>query len=145
MKELFFAGTKAKIREMEHKFTLEVDRLKAQLEQQRKHFEEDKTRAIAQLAKEHDIKLTEAVTLAKLHAEQEIAKVVKDRDEKFNEATEKLLKENYDKMTAALDKLHSDGNFMTKYVQELSLKMMEKAPPQTNRVELLRGELESEK
>lgn len=141
MKELFFAGSKARIRELEHKFNLEVDRLKAQLEQQKKHFEEDKVRTVAQLKKEHDIKLTEAVTLAKLHAEQEIAKVIKDRDAKFNLTTEKLLKENYDKMTAALDKLHSDGNFMTKYVQELSLKMLEKAPTQTNRVELMRGEI----
>lgn len=101
-------------------------------ERERKEFEE-------RLTKEHELKLTEAVTLAKLDSQQKVKQAELDRDRQLSELrtsqAEALSKvksdtaeEYYKKMTSAFTEMQLNGDKSTKFVQELALKMFDHKP-----------------
>lgn len=139
---LFTRKLRMELEEVRHKHKLEVDEIKANIEREKRHWAEDKTREVTNLKKEHDLKLKEAVTLAKLDSEQRIAQAKTDGDKKLNDTVEKLTKEHYDRLSTAMTKLHEEGNITTKFTQDLALKMFEKNPPKTKRIEKLTGSLD---
>lgn len=133
--------TRMKIEEMQHKHRLEVAELRAQIEREKKHWEEDKKRLQEKLKADSEIALKEAISLTKLQSEQQIKQAQLDADRKLNQEIAKLNKEHYDKLSESMSKLHEEGNVTTRFMQELSLKMFEKAPKNTVRTEVLTGAL----
>lgn len=110
----------------------EKKELLARSERERKEFEE-------RLTKDHQIKLTEAVTLAKLQSQQEVKQAELDRDRQITELrtkqAEELSKvksdtaeEYYKRMTNAFTEIQLNGDKSTKFVQELALKMFDSVP-----------------
>jgi hypothetical protein len=106
--------------------------LLARSERERKEFEE-------RLKAEHELKLTEAVTLAKLDSQQKVKQAELDRDRQVTELrtkqAEELAKvksdtaeEYYKKMTSAFTEMQLHGDKSTKFVQELALKMFDVNP-----------------
>lgn len=96
------------------------------------------------LKKDNEIKLRETVSLLKLESEQKIKqmeidkqraidKVKTDAALEINEAKADILKTHYEKLSAELAKLHSEGNITTKFTQDLALKMFESMPESRTR------------
>lgn len=101
--------------------------------------EEEKELFTKRLKEELELKHNETLTLLKLESQQKVLQAELDRDRKINEmkaesdrktneAIKKLQEENYTKLSTELAKLHSEGNATTQFIQELSLKMLDKAP-----------------
>ena len=130
----------AKFRRAETEWKEDRDRLTAQ-------FEEDKERAMADMTKRAEIEQVELKAMMKMEAEQKIAKALLEAEKKViakdaeisdlkkkhaeEMATQKseLTKEHYDNLKENLEKFHSEGNTTTKFMQEMSLAMLEKRPP----------------
>lgn len=104
----------------------------ARAERERSEFEE-------RLKKDHELKLTEAVTLAKLDSQQKVKQAELDRDRQITELrtqqAEALAKvksdtaeEYYKRMTTAFTEIQLNGDKSTKFVQELALKMFDHQP-----------------
>jgi len=75
-----------------------------------------------------NLKIEEIKQLHKLDIEQQVATIKNDYTLKLVNEKEKLNTAFYEKMSTELAKIHSDGNVQTKFIQELSLKMLDKAP-----------------
>jgi hypothetical protein len=104
--------------------------------------------------KEHELKTKEVVTLLRLEAEQknkqvelnyqrqtDVLKI--ELDQKLNQKTSDLLKESYDKLAAAMTKLHEEGNVTTKFTQDLALKMMGGMPEHKTTTKVITGKSEA--
>lgn len=150
----FTSKLRIELNEIKHKHTLELQELRAAFVREQKNWVEDKARLESQMKKDHELKLNEAIVLTRLSSEQKIKQIEIDNLRSIEELksstsrdvfeTKKLLSEEYyQKLSEALNKLHTEGNLTTKFTQELALKMLEKAPPQTNRIELLEGKVET--
>lgn len=122
-----------------HTHGLIVQGKEADLARTKKNHTEDMTRLTSQLKADHDVKLTEAVALAKLESEQEKAQAAIDNkkellkaegafQKELSEYKTKSAKEYYDKITKAQDDLYTKGSTATKFVQDMALTMLEKAP-----------------
>lgn len=101
-------------------------------ERERKEFEE-------RLTKTQELKLTEAVTLAKLDSQQQVKQAELDRDRQISELRTKhaedlakvksdTAEEYYKKMTSAFTEIQLNGSKDSKFVQELALKMFDSIP-----------------
>lgn len=152
MGSIFTSKLRMELEEIKHKHTLELERATEKFTREKQLWDEDKNLLIKKLKQEHDLKLQETVTLLKLSAEQsskqqELNYLRQIEEIKSKAQTEivgvktSLAEEYYNKLSDALNKLHTEGNNTTKFTQELALKMLDKAPPQTERIELLRGEI----
>lgn len=93
----------------------------------------------------HELDLKEAITLLKLESQQKTKQLELDFLRKIDELKAEqnkantefrdlLSKEYYDKLSAAMSKLHEEGNLTTKFTQDLALKMFEHAPETKVRV-----------
>jgi hypothetical protein len=126
----------------------EIEQLKAlhriELQEANAALEREKLK----LAQEHELKITETVTLLKLESQQKIAQQKLDYDRKLDaikvesdsilmQAKEQVIKEGYDKLSAAMSKLHEEGNVTTRFVQDLALSMTKN--PITSKVKVLTG------
>lgn len=91
------------------------------------------------LKKDHELKLTEAVTLARLDSQQKVKQAELDAARQVSELrtqqAEALAKvkadtaeEYYKKMTGAFTEIQLNGDKSTKFVQELALKMFDSVP-----------------
>lgn len=92
------------------------------------------------LRADHQLKLTEAVTLLRLDSEQKnkqlelsfqrkMDEFQRGKEQEFLKLKEGLLSDNHNKFNEVISNIHEKGNLTTKFVQELAVKMMEKAPP----------------
>lgn len=139
-----------KIEEEQHKHKLEMQSKDAEFARSKKAWEEDKTLMLkrfgeertdfeTRLKSEYDLKLQEAVTLAKLDAEQRVRQVELDKSRATSELESKYAKEKseleqklsqdyYSKLTAAMADFNANGNVTTKFMQEIAMKVFEKAP-----------------
>lgn len=99
----------------------------------------DKSEFEERLKKDHELKLTEAVTLAKLDSQQKVKQAELDRDRQITELrtehAEELSKvksdtaeEYYKKLTHAFTEIQLNGSKDSKFVQELALKMFDSMP-----------------
>lgn len=112
-----------------------------ELEAKKKSLELDIAALAQQLEltkKKYDMDLLEAKTLISLESEQRIAKINLESQKrvqqlemensvKLSELKSGLAKEYYDKMQIAMKDLTLQGSDQSRFVQELSLKMMDKA------------------
>lgn len=138
--------------ELKHQHQLDLERAADKFNREKSLWDQDKALLVKKLTQEHGLKLNEVVTLTRLHSEQNtkqqelnyLRQIEELKAKSLNEITAvktRLAEEYYQKLSAALNKLHTEGNMTTKFTQELALKMLEKAPPQTNRIELMKGEI----
>lgn len=132
---------------------LEMNRLNSEFKQEKKNWDEDKSRLVDQLQKEHDLKLKEILTLTKLDSEQKIKQMQLDatrsvdelRNQNIKEMSnlkESLLTDHYNKLSEAMGKLHQEGNHQTKFTQELALKMLEGMPKNSIETKVLTGKVD---
>jgi vacuolar-type H+-ATPase subunit E/Vma4 len=127
-KFLMSSNLRKELAEIKHAHKLQINEIQADMEQQKRHWEEDKKRQKEQLEKEHDIKLTEVLSLTKLDGEQRAKRAELEYQEKLNNATETLYKDHYKRLNDALIKLHSEGDKNTKFTQEIALTMLKGMP-----------------
>lgn len=149
---------KMRLEEEAHRQKLKLDDEKASFDRQKQVWSEEK----AQLIKKHkeemdeflkktksefDLKLLEAVTLAKLDSEQKIKQLDLDSHRQLTEEKIKHIEElslaktdasskYYDKMTEAFTDMQMNGDKNTKFVQEMALAVFNKVPIQSQRLEL---------
>lgn len=113
---------------------IEIQRLKSVLDIERKKLEAE----FDILATKKTMALTEAMKMAKIEMEDKLNKQATFYNESLQKLQlihakeisaleSKLVKEYYEKMTEVLRELNLEGNVQTKFVQELSLKMFDKA------------------
>lgn len=132
---------------------LAMNHLNAEFKQEKKNWDEDKSRLVDQLQKEHDLKLKEILTLTKLDSEQKIKQMQLDsvrsvddlRNKNIQEMAnlkESLLTDHYNKLSEAMGKLHQEGNHQTKFTQEIALKMLEGMPHSKTETKVLTGSLD---
>lgn len=130
--KLDFAEKKAVFDREKAVWATEKAEITARAERDRKEFE-------ARLKADSEMKLTEAVTLAKLDSQQQVKQAELDRDRKISELrtehAEALAKvkadtaeEYYKKMSAAFSEIQIHGDKASKFQQELALKMIEAMP-----------------
>lgn len=130
------------------KFNREKEEWKHDKAKMTREFDEDKRRYNKQLADDFAMKEREAISLLKLDSEQkakqlelnyqrliqekeaanvlEITRLKSDHANDKMEFQTKTIQEHYEKLSKALNALHTEGNVNTKFVQELALKMLEK-------------------
>ncbi len=108
-----------------------------------------------ELTKDHELKLKEVVTLLKLESEQKVKQIEIDhiraidllrnqKESEVNKIREELLQDHYNKVSAAMTKLHEEGNVTTRFTQDLALKMFEAAPHQKHTTKVLTGKIKGE-
>ena len=101
-------------------------------EREKKEFED-------RLQQEYEIKLQEAVTLTKLEAQQAVKQAELDKERAITKLTSEnakaiseleanLAEEYYQKLTAAFTDIQMNGDKNSKFVQELTLQMLNKMP-----------------
>lgn len=139
-----------KLEEESHKQKLAFDEKKAVFDREKAVWETEKKELVdrsarerkefeEKLKKEHELKVTEAVTLAKLDSQQQVKQAELDRDRVITELrtqqAEALAKvkadtaeEYYKRMTTAFTEIQLNGDKSTKFVQELALKMFDSVP-----------------
>lgn len=136
---IFTHKLKIELEEIRHKHRLELTERQADFDREKKVWEEDRERLTISLTKEHELKLKEVVTLTKLDSEQKSKQMELNFQRKISELESKnirdmadlkakLTEEHYTKLTAAMTKLHEEGNTATRFTQELALKMFANAP-----------------
>lgn len=87
----------------------------------------------------NEIKQREIVSLLRLESEQKTKQLELDHQRNLEavkqkaaveliNTKEKMLNENYEKLTAAMARLHEGGNVTTRFTQDLALKMMGSMP-----------------
>lgn len=128
--------------EIKHKHKLEIDEAKADFVRAQTQWKEDKDRLIKQLKEDSEIKLKEVVTLTRLDSEQRIKQSQLDADRKVNAKMEELNKAYYDKLSDSMSRLHEEGNVTTRFVQELSLKMLGSLPTNKTETKVLTGSID---
>lgn len=125
--------------EARHKFGLERETLEARFKRSQEDFQQDKKSFENSLKREYDLKEKETIGLLKLDSEQRSRQAELDRDraiqelkiqhvEEISKLKSDLAAEFYQKMQTELSKLNSEGNASTRFVQEMSLKLLDKAP-----------------
>lgn len=67
-----------------------------------------------------------ATSLLEIEKKTEILDAVTKVKEEYQAKEKELLETNFNKLSTSLEKIHSDGNAQTKFVKELSLKMIDK-------------------
>lgn len=117
----------------------------------------EKDAALERLKKEHqsefDIRINEATSLLKLQSEQKtkqleidyerkVTALRKEMSEDLLKVKEKVLQDGYEKLSVATQRLHEEGNITTKFVQDLAINMMNKAP--SAKVKVLTGKAKDE-
>ena len=81
------------------------------------------------LKKEYASKEKMAVAMMEIEKKEAILKIKGELQTEFNTKSAKANEENYEKLSASLTKLHEEGNATSQYVQELSLKFIDKMSP----------------
>lgn len=149
---------KMRLEEEAHKQKLRLEEEKATFQRQKTQWEEEKQTLIKKHREEmeefikkskaeFDLKLLEAVTLAKLDSEQKIKQLDLDLTRQLTEEKVKHIEElssvkndlntkYYDKMTEAFADMQLNGDKNTKFVQEMALKIFDRVPTQSQRFEL---------
>ena len=135
------------LEDREAKFKRQESEWLADRERLQIHFDEDKARAMEEMTRRAEVEQVELKAMMKLESEQKIAKALLEAEKKViakdaeisdlkkkhaeEMATQKseLTKEHYDNLKENLEKFHSEGNTTTKFMQEMSLAMLEKRPP----------------
>lgn len=139
---LFTRKLRMELEEVKHKHNLELREMQAQMEIEKRHWQEDRSRELAQLKKEHELKITEATTLLRLESQQKTKQAELDYQSKLNDAVKRLNDANYDAMTRAMTKLHEEGDKNTRFTQDLALKMIGSMPANKSETKVLTGSIE---
>jgi len=127
------------IEEERHNHKLEIKDKDAAAERLKKHAEEDKKRFEEKLQHQFDIKEKEAISLAKLDGEQQVAKLKLEHAQELHDlkvkhaqevaaSSTQSAKEFYEQMKVELSKMNTEGNVNTKLFHEMTLKLIDKAP-----------------
>lgn len=109
---------------LEKRLILEKKEVMADLKRERDDFEREKER----WNKDREVEISNMKGQLLVKSEQDIAKVKNEFAVKLNEEREKLNKSFYDKMTSSLEDLHSKGNTTTRFMQDMTMKMLDKHP-----------------
>ncbi len=139
-----------KLKEEAHRQKLSLEEERAKFKREQEIWKEDKEKLIKEHNKElvdfrdkvkqdSDLKLLEVTTMTKLDAEQKTKQAELDAQRQISElkvkhieelsgAKSSLNKEYYDKMTDAYQDMQANGDKNSKFVQELALKIFERAP-----------------
>lgn len=141
---MFSSKFRMLLRELEHENTLHLEETKASFDRERSVWKEDKERLRTQLIEEHELKLKEYTTLARLDYEQKTKQIELIAERKINAEVAKINKDYYDKLTDSMKKLHEEGNVTTKFTQELALKMMSSLPANKTTTKVLTGRAEKD-
>ena len=141
-----------------HTHQLELDSQKAVFEREKAIWEKDKADLIASherdmeefkesLKREHDLKLQEAVTLTKLESQQkikqaeldkdrEITKLEKEQSKALSELRAKTAEEQFGKFKEIFEEFQMNGDKNSKFIQDLSMKMIENLPTAATRTQV---------
>lgn len=89
-------------------------------------FEHDKLKdKLSNLAEEYEVKKAHAYKTMELELKEQHMKKVENIRKEYDKKLEKEMTENFEKLKKSLTKLHEEGNANTKYVEKVSLKMMD--------------------
>jgi len=92
---------------------------------------ENKELSKAKETLERDYEMREKQAIAMMEIEKKEA-ILEEKDKLQTEFNKKLdceLQKNFDKLSKSLTTIHEDGNATTKYIQELSMKMIDRVAP----------------
>lgn len=113
---------------------IELDRSKYEFDKAKQTWEIEKAQIEKKLTHEFEMKEKEVLLLKKLETEQAVAKAQIDSEKKLQEEVKKLNDKQikmeadmYEKLAKSMAELHEKGNAQTKFVQELSLKMLDQS------------------
>jgi len=134
----------------EHSYKVETERRTAEFEREKTKWVHEKEQLIddnsrdkkifkEELESKAKIEKDEAMALLRLDSQQKIkqAEIDKDRavqkveaeaDKKYNDQVLSLNQKYHNDLAEALKKFNTDGNATTKFMQDIALKMLEKAP-----------------
>lgn len=137
MFQLFRLKLRKELEELKSLHRIEMKEKEAELERQKKdavHSSELKLREVTSL-----LKLDSEQTLKKMELgyEQKLQEEKRKQDQEKLNFQQEVLQTNYEKLTAAMSKLHEEGNVTTKFTQELALSMMANAPAHKTQVRVL--------
>lgn len=149
MFKIFRLRIQREIEELKHLHRIQLAEYDAALDRREKEIVQKEK----ELAKEHEIKLKETVSLLKLDSEQKTKQLEIDNQRKVDalesshrkeiaKEKESLLEEHYKKLSEAMAKLHEEGNVTTRFTQDLALKMLEGAPKHKVETRVLTGKAE---
>jgi len=96
------------------------ERLSHNEKMMKENFELQEKKAVAAL----EDKLAKEINDLKAKHQRALMDVERKASEKFNTQLEKLTKENYEKLSGSMTKLHEEGNQQTKFVQSIAEKMI---------------------
>lgn len=132
-------ASQLKIAESESRHKMELHMVRQEMELAKKAQQQDYDLKIDRMKQESELKLNEERVKMNLKLEQEIAQakllcdttVQEEKIKHLKEAsaiTTKVQEEYYERMKNALEELNSKGNYATKFLQEMSLKLLDRAP-----------------
>jgi hypothetical protein len=139
-----------KLEEETHKYKLKMTEDEANFKREKEHWEEDRVELEKQLNKKYEIAKNEMVVMLKLESQQAIKqqelsnekallKVEKEYNSKLTEEKKRLNEKFFKNLTDAFTEIQLNGDKNSKFVQELSLKMLDKMPcPKTNKPKVLK-------
>ena len=153
-----------RLAEMRHEAKLSLIEKESHFAREKKHWEEDKFRMLAEIEKEKEKFKTECTALCKLDYDQRLAQAKIDFDRKAQEMTAKhqresvafeatcnskmleterrLIKEFQENMTQAQSDLYTKGSFMAQCFHEQTLKLLDHGGVATvNETRVLTGEV----
>lgn len=144
-RKFLFNRFRMHLEEEMHKYKLRTLELEADITRQKNQWAEDSSREKKKLKDEHDLKLKEIITLTKLDSEQRIKQAELDAARRLNEHSANLNKEYFDKLSAAMTKLHEEGNVTTKFQRDIALEMLKGMPKNISETKVLTGTVDVKK
>lgn len=122
--KFFTRKLRMELKEIMHQHSLEIKTKEAEFEIKERHWREDKAREITKIREEHQLSL-DKLSLNSQATNQ--ANSLRYQEE-YNKKVESLNKEHYDKLSAAMSKLHEEGNVATKFQHDLAVEMFKSMP-----------------
>lgn len=85
--------------------------------------------AESKIKKEYEVKEKQVMAMMEIEKKEAILEEKGKLQEDFNKKLSAELQANFDKLSTSLESMHKDGNATTKYIQELSMKVIDKVTP----------------
>jgi hypothetical protein len=117
-----------KLKELSHQHSLEIKEKNMQMDRIGSIAQIDLIRSEEQLKASSCLQLKEEIFKIKMDAEKRIAQIELDQKVSESKMRSEMETEYYNKLKNALEELHTKGNVTTKFMQEIALKMFDRAP-----------------
>lgn len=139
MLKLFRLKLQKEIEELKSLHRIALNEKEAEMIAALKLKQDETIRIEKDLKKENEIIMREVVSLLRLESDHKIKQLEIDKQreidaikreaaEEVTRTKETLLTGQFEKLTAELSKLHSEGNHQTKFAQDLALNMLGQMP-----------------